>query len=100
MGSTAYGKMFRSGIAESLALLLRITPPRSSISTRPPVVCVAPAGIAPGPWTGAGAVESALYWNVARTFPFANRVYVCGWLNPARSPNEVRIFGSRGTERS
>ena len=36
--------MFLSAINESLALALLITPPRSSISTRPPVVCAVETG--------------------------------------------------------
>ena len=99
--------MYRSTIAESLAAAVRITVPRSSISTRPPVVCspfeAAASCACDAGFEGGDAVESGfdcLYWNVARTFPLGSLTYVCGWLKPARSPNDVRIFGARGADRS
>jgi hypothetical protein len=52
---------------------LRITFPRSSISTSPPVECLPPIIIPPCSGIFIGGAESALYWNVARTFPFASR---------------------------
>src|SRR5690349_16971454 len=94
-------------MAESCAAAVRITVPRSSISTRPPVACslldAAASCMCDAALADDDAMESAfdsVYWNVARTFPLGSRTYVCGWLNPPRSPNDVRIFGARGADRS
>jgi hypothetical protein len=49
---------------------------------------------------GTPVVESAVYWNVARTLPSASLAYECGWLNPATSSKDVRIVGVLGLETS
>jgi len=72
--------MYRSGMAESRAAPVRTTVPRSSISTRPPVVCSLLEAIAScmgdAALEDAGIATSAFdwrYWNVASTFPLGSR---------------------------